>query len=500
MTSVLNFVSSSSSNSTTHLQPLAQNQLLSNVKYPTTFIVQPPSSSQNKPNVLLTKRYKPSELGEMLMKKIKSQPSNSSETFEDAVYDSPTSKNFDSLECHSMIEEERSPKSTNGQKTFEDVLIPQRSMSTPSFFSSIFFSAPTLPINDSQKQVQQALETLQKKILLEQQAAALREVIKAQFSKNSLSIPPLHSSSQNASSKSQDNKKIFKSNGDGPEIIYGEVEFPFLSMSAPQNTVGILPSSSMAINKPKALGKRQKKSTKDSSDSSPAYESGRQAESSFNDIRDSLTATRAETQRSESELGSSLRELSEEFAQLVNGKRRKTKKAASVKSSEGNGKGKKAQKKEKKQEKAGDKHSSKDDLFPPRISTGRRLAERKLNKWQMVQSEKQDKKPKENSEPMVEETDKNSEIPVGTKHQVDMSTLSAKGQQTERRTPKMKWDPLSQDEGELHNFFEELRNLLNNNVDQEKAIQMLKENDNDVQKVLELVKANKDQYIGALAM
>jgi len=501
MTSVLNFVSSSSSNPTTQLQPLAQDQLLSNVKCPTTFVIQPPSSSQNKPNVLLTKRYKPSELGDLLMKKIKSQTSNSSETNEDAVYDSPASKQFDSLECHSMIEEERSPsnKSANGHKSFEDVLIPQRSVSTPSFFSSIFFGQPVLPINDNQRQVQNALDTLQKKMMIGQQAATLREIIKAQLCQGPLSIPPLHSSSQNASSKPQEIKKIIRNNEDEPEIIYGDVEYPFLNMAAPQNPLESLPSSSMNAKKNKASGKRQKKSAKTSSDSSPAYDSGKQGEGYLADLRDSLAATRAETQRSESEFGSSLREMSEEFAKIVGNKKKQGKKAGSVKSSEGVEKGKKNQKKEKKQEKTVAKAQKKNDLISPRVSTGRRLAERKLNKWQKGQTEKQDQNPKETSEAMLEETEENGSVPVGPKHQVDMSILKGKEQSTER-TPKMKWDPLSQDEGELHNFFEELRNLINHNVDQEKAIQMLKEYGNDVKKVLESVKANKDQYIEALAM
>jgi len=191
--------------------------------------------------------------------------------------------------------------------------------------------------------------------------------------------------------------------------------------------------------------------------------------------------------------------MSEEFAKIVGNKKKQGKKAGSVKSSEGVEKGKKTQKKEKKQEKTVAKAQKKNDLISPRVSAGRRLAERKLNKWQKGQTEKQDQKPKETSEAMVEETEENSSVPVGPKHQVDMSILKGKEQSTER-TPKMKWDPLSQDEGELHNFFEELRNLINHNVDQEKAIQMLKENGNDVKKVLESVKANKDQYIEALAM
>jgi len=434
------------------------------------------------------------------MKKIKTGTSNSSEAGEDAVYDSPTSKPFEGLESNSIIEEERSPSiksytedthKTNGQRMFDEVLIPQRSVSTPSFFSSIFFNPPALAIPDSQKQVQQALETLQRKLLLEQQAAALRDVIKAQMAQGPLSIPPLLSSSDSmVSSKSQSNKNL-KISEDGPEIIYGEVEFPLLSMAAPvangnddkKSSLLGRPSSSL-----KTSGKRQKKLAKISSNSSPVHES------SLIDIRDSLTVTRAETQRSDSEFGSSLREMSEEFAQIAGGKKRKTKKAASVKSSEGVEKGKKTQKKEKEQEKTKGKSQKNDSLISPRNS-GRRLAERKLNRWQVGQTEK-----KETPEPIVEEKDEKSVVPVGPNYQADVSTLSVKRQSSERRTPKMKWDPLSQDEGELHNFFEELRNLLNQNVDQEKAIQLLKENGNDVKTVLELVKANKDQYIEALTM
>jgi len=44
-----------------------------------------------------------------------------------------------------------------------------------------------------------------------------------------------------------------------------------------------------------------------------------------------------------------------------------------------------------------------------------------------------------------------------------------------------------------------LRNLLNSNVDEEKATILLKENNNDVKKVLESVEANKAKYAEELA-
>jgi len=109
----------------------------------------------------------------------------------------------------------------------------------------------------------------------------------------------------------------------------------------------------------------------------------------------------------------------------------------------------------------------------------KKLSERKKNKLQGAQ-------------------DDQSTVPLGPQFQVDVPTMS-RNSSNERRAPKMKWDPLSKDEGELHNFFEELRNSLHINIAQEKAIKLLNEHGNDAKSVLESVNANKDKYAKELA-
>jgi hypothetical protein len=473
MTSILNYLDSSSSNSNT----LGS---LSNLKYPTTFIIQPPSSSVNKPTSLLTKRYRPSELGDLLMKKIKTQTSNTSES---------------NSESHSMIEEPRSPSTQsfsedvekiNGQKSLEG-LFPQRSVSTPLLFGGASLRPSKMGIAESHRYVQNALEALEKKILLEQQAASLRDtILKTQLSQEPLYIPPLLSSNS-APSLSKKGKGQEGNNSpqddDESDFIVGPVEFPLLSMAAPLFTnengqkASSVNLSGKTIKCPKPLAS--------------LYESSKPTEGSF---LDSLTVTRAETQRSDSDSSS------EDLSQAGEGKKKRGKKASSVKSLEVGGKVKKAHKKEKEQEKkTKSRQQKKDELLSPILSS-RRLMERKKNKWQLGGDVQQDQKPKETSEMIIEGNKKKVPTPLGPNYQVELPTLSVRGQSNERRSPKMKWDPLSQDEGELHNFFEALRNLLNFNVDQEKSIKLLKENGNDVKKVLESVEANKDKYIEELAI
>jgi len=339
MTSVLNFSSTSSCNTAVNLQEDSPSN-----KFPTTFIVQPPSSSQIKTTNLLGKRSKPAELGDVLMKKIKAQVSsgnNSSEqspiikdNFDDAVYDSS-----EGLECHSAIEEIRSPsiqscnedsEKSAEQRIIEESLMPHRSLSTPLIATNFGFNIAKTKTHKNDKQLHNALETLQRKILLDQQALILKGIMKrVQFSQESMRIPALHSDSDfNSTSFNnttrQELKNLFVRGDDEPEIIIGEVEYPLLSMAPPSIKLDAKPKSSTGvvsnINKVNGLKKGKKAQTKTSNSSSPSYEGTQNAAAA---LIDSLTVTRAETQRSDSELGSSLREVSEEFAKIIEGKRRK---------------------------------------------------------------------------------------------------------------------------------------------------------------------------------
>jgi len=344
MTSILNYLNNSSSNPS--LAPIA------NLNRPTTFIIQPPSVTASQVNTLLTKRNKTTELGDLLMKKIKTQTSSENNSNQQ----SPTHKEnfedvYDGLESRSMIEEERSPSAKSNSGNAEknsDSLFAQRSVSTPltfGTFGTLGLGLPRLGSNNSQKQVQNALDALQRKLLFEQQAASLREMIlKAKLAHGPLSIPPLASTSNSTATsikkeKSQEGKNSIKNDEDEPEIMVGDVEYPLLSLSNP------LFGSNTATKGQKLV-------------EAPSFES--------------LTATRAETQRSDSE-------MNEELSQGTEGKRKRNKKETNSE------KAKKTQKKEKEQgkEKPKARKQNKDLLSPVLAAKKKRMTERKLNKWQL---------------------------------------------------------------------------------------------------------------------
>jgi len=361
MTSILNFSSTSSS---AQAGSVKDDSLLSN-KYPTTFIVQP----QSKTNTLLAKRCKPVDLGDMLMKKIKT-PSGSNSSDQSPVlkgsFDDAVSDGSEVLECHSAIEGVRSPSSSQGvgkmneETTVPECLIPQRSFSTPIIPTALSFGAAKNRVPDGQKQLQNALETLQKRMLLEQQASIIRDIIKrVQFSQALLRIPALNSESDgvdspcNAEITREQLKKALTRGEEDPEIIVGEIEYPLLSMAPPstnskRSTLG-------KINPPK---RGKKASVKNSLCSSPDSEENDES------LFDSLTVTRAETQRSDSEVG-------ESFAKAIDGGKKRGKKAAQETAE----KPKRSLKKEKTSRQANK------GLLSPLIKE-RKMTERKKNKWQ----------------------------------------------------------------------------------------------------------------------
>lgn len=359
MTTILNFSSTSSSAQAGSVKD-------DSAKFPTTFIVQP----QNKTSSLLEKRCKPVDLGDMLMKKLKtSSVSNSSDqspvlkgSFDDAMYDSS-----EVLECHSAIEGVRSPSShlssqdinkMNDETTVPDCLIPQRSFSTPIIPTALSFGAAKNKVPDGQKRLQNALETLQKRMLLEQQAFIIRDIIKrVQFSQDAFRIPALNSESNDIDSpcsaeiSREQLKKALTRGEEDPEIIIGEIEYPLLSMAPPstnskRSTLG-------KINPPK---RGKKANAKNSLCSSP------DSEDDDDSLLDSLTVTRAETQRSDSEVG-------ESSAKVADGGKKRGKKEPAEKP-------RKYLKKEKTSRQA-----NKKGLLSPLIKE-RKMTERKKNKWQ----------------------------------------------------------------------------------------------------------------------
>jgi len=194
----------------------------------------------------------------------------------------------------------------------------------------------------NQNQIQQALEALQKKLLLDQVVTMKASIIKNQLAQQPLFIPPLVSQPNPFSlplnnTNGQEDNEFFNNNGEGPKVIYGSVEYPLLSMTTP------LFGSDTA----------QKGSLLNFSDCF--------AKKSDGFIVESLCVTRAETQRSESD------EVIEELSQAMEGKKKKANKTNAKSAAE---KGKKTQKKEKKQTKSKAKENKqiKDDSFLSEIS------------------------------------------------------------------------------------------------------------------------------------
>jgi len=386
MTSVLSYMNNSSSNSAFESS--------ANQKHSTTFIIQPPSSNIAMPNSLLNKRFRASELGDLLKKKIKTQTSSDQKT-------STTSENledaYDRLESSSMIEEVASPstKSVCNETERENCsLLAQRCVSTPLVFSNLFMKA-----SNSHNQLQNALNILQKKLLLDQQAAPLRELLRqAQQPKEALVIPALEPTSIfNASpvkkGRSQEDKDSIKSEDEESEIIYGPVQYPFLSMSASNNNA-------------------------ENSQQNTLITPAKYQKLADGTLIESLAVTRSETQKSESELSE------EELSQSSEGKRRKTKKTSAEKV-------KKSEKKNRKQDK--------ELLSPTLTARKKKLAERKLNNGQITQDEKFD----QISEAKTQTKNKKKVTPVGSKYQVEVPTLNSRSNSVEKRVPKMKSSPLS---------------------------------------------------------
>jgi hypothetical protein len=372
MTSVLNFNSSSSSESAA--QDKGTTSILSNAKNTPTFIIQPPSSTNT--SNLLSKRFNNSNLGDLLLKKVKSQTANSSEV--NSNDQSPITKGlkeviYDTSDNQSIQEEGNSP-AISSFDTVEKInlLMPQRSLSTP-IFSNLHLNRGAN--QSSQKQILNALETLQKR-LVEYQVLSLRDaILKAHLSQVPLIIPTLSSGEEKIVSPVQKIISNLQNDADDLDIYYGEVEYPLLHLAPKDTQVEVANKKAKAGTSNKVKGSKNKKLAKMSNCSSPSFEDDKQNDS----LLESLTATRAGTQRSEPEMTINLRELSEQVAELIGQKNKKANKNSkneeSIKVKETV---KKNQKKEKKQK---GKKGTQEALLSP-VLKGKRMTERKKNRWQ----------------------------------------------------------------------------------------------------------------------
>jgi len=196
----------------------------------------------------------------------------------------------------------------------EGVLIPQRSISTPLVVNTFSLRHSKSDSADNHKRVQHALEVLQKKMFMEQQASLLKEIIfKCQAAQEPLIIPPLITASDSTTSPltAGKSKKSPIQGFEDEDVVFGPVEYPLLSMAPPGFGGDFLQKELNANAKASAKG-----------------------------LFGSLAATRAETQRSDSD------ELSSCDSEESDVKRRRPRKVVNAKKAE-TGKGKKGDKKEK---------------------------------------------------------------------------------------------------------------------------------------------------------
>jgi hypothetical protein len=424
----------------------------------TTLICKP---NHTETSSLLVKRRQASELGDILAKKIKSLSTNASES------------GFN----------QQSP--TLSQSS-EDVMIDTDARMT---------------IEDSYKQVQQALERLQERLRIEQELS--RRESKKQLCQEPLIIPPFL-----PLFSADFNKPLLKNvrkMEDEMEVFYGEVEYPLLnnienigntetfqfpSLSLPKNK-SMRPSkakqSSMLANLPSRLA-------------SLIDDDGESEGSFFTEIRDSLTATRTETQKSDSEMGVATKETGtkKRTLRITEEKKKEHKKNAISRTIEPTKKDEKSPKTGEEKEKTRTKLQKEEDLYSLPVHHGKRQRERRLNRWQLAQTDKLSNggsSPETSSWETSSESNKKKmiKVPVGPKYQVDMRAVTMRTQ--ERKKPQMKWDPLSQNIAALQNFFDNVRRLLNHNISEEFGIELLNENGSNMNRALEFVRANKTQCL-----
>jgi hypothetical protein len=446
MSNLFNYYGDSSCNSIV-LQPLVES-------IPSSLVPQSKKSvlvfNSSEPSSLLAKRRQDTELGDLLAKKIKTISTNASDS--DSYQSSPT----------------RSP----GYES-------------------------RMPIEGSYQQVQQALELLQQRLLIEQELP-LREIpVKLEQTQEPLSIPPFFSI-QNA-------RKM----EDELEVIFGSVEFPFLSISTPLNNIQNIEKNvtfqfpdSQARNKAMKYSKSKKSSILSSLPSRLAsiIDDDRESEASFfTDIRESLTATRTATQQSDFEMEVEPMEIvANKNLRFTEEKKKEYKKKAISRTIEPT---KKEEKLPKKSEEKRNKQIQEENIYSLPVSQGRRQKERRLNRWQMAQTDKLSNDGS-SSESSAWETNSNGgkkklvKVPIGSKYQVDVSALPIRNQ--ERKQIKMVWNPLSQNQQVLQTFFGCVRNLLNHNISEEFGIDLLNRNGCDINRALEFVRANRNQCMELL--
>jgi len=274
--------------------------VMSELKPETTDLLKSPSNYAKSSN-LLTKRYETTDLGDLLAKKIKTGSTSMSESGSnqftsiseknsdtDSFGNTPGSRSPDADETHTMIQEDSGAESSqtmmepvkhllrippfDGEKPYTLLsdspytastrsfsydsnnipLIFQESISHFSSDISFDLSPQKMTILESQQRVQQALEELQRRMMIDQQAKLLQELLlQVPLPQELLNIPSFvptfsmlgevpakanETKNPNNEKKNANNKKVSKRDEDEQmDFIYGSIEFPFLSLSLPLN-------------------------------------------------------------------------------------------------------------------------------------------------------------------------------------------------------------------------------------------------------------------------
>jgi hypothetical protein len=509
---VLNYYGDSSCSSINHLQALEEsphNSHFSNLNHTTALITHPSSITHTEPGGLLETLKETIELGDILTKKIKTQSTNLSEGCSNQQLS--ISRSSDETAFHSQL---GSRALTISKEHFMAVEAPSKET-----FESIL---PSIFMEDSYQRFQQALEMLQKRLVIEQELSQRETILNEQISQEALSIPPflpLLSFDFNEPSfkkEKKQNGKNVKMVSEEQEITYGSVEFPFLSMSFELNnreniqksTTFQFPSSSLKLNKPTKHSKAKTSSilAKLPSRLKSLLDDDKQDTGSvITDIRNSLAATREETQISESETGRMTKQTKKykKCLKITEERKKEEKKAfihqtLEITSDKEEKLSMKSKGKEK--EKTKMKQEDEEDIYSPVFYTGRRQRERKLNRWQLAQAEKQnwDGPPQLITWGTAFDKKNFADTPIGPEHQADISAVITTNKAHKKRKPKMIWNPSSQNQAALQKFFESVRKLLNYNINEEDAIDLLVKHSNNIKKALAYVRANKAKCLNLI--
>jgi len=494
MTSLLTQVDTTS-NQINPQQQTAHENMINTPKLDTD--VEPHFSNQVKPSSLLVKRFETTELGDLLTKRVKTQSTNTSEN--GSLQHSPTSKDISDQEKISLDDSLSAAFTRCSSYESAHGLSNQDSFSASPVIIEINSHAC---LDESALQLQQALDVLREKMVEQDAQDILEMLIKAQLSQEPLYIPPLVESASefNQFSKKQVNNKETKKM-QIEDVTYGSIEFPFLAFSTPfpQNgdlttlNFSDLPQATIELSCkdpyldekiPVAFSNIEKKGKKSatfsikkkqpSSIKSPSQESN-----SSNEIN---SVKRKEAQIKAKKIISKAVEPVVQKKAKENENDKKVSKGVEITKLI--------------------KQDKQDDIYARPVPSRRRFTQRTKNRWQIAQ----DEKVKDIVLPALNfnggyelflEGNKKNSVPIGSEYQVNVSAVLENRTNT-RRKPQMKWNPSAHKQTELQKFFGKVESMVNGNINQEKVVNIISKNKNDLKRALKYISTNKSKCLETL--